>query len=322
MGQSWNTMRACHPRLFSSFANLSSSSRVVLASPELGSSILRNLDDPYYATLTAKEIHARVRQRLSVPEFAEFQAQQTLSWTAADEAEILERFMPKMRRTLEERFPRLVPLLPPVTNFFLTNGSEETSFASGPKSFIAFCRGSDSVFMSRQTLNFSTKGLLERAHHLLWHEMWHIVSRNMSAAQRDAVYRPFGFEPLQHRVQNEHPERLSNPDALYLEHYMEVAGERMVPLLLIDKSFDASDRDASVFQFMQLCFTCLDEAGQIDLHRTYDLNRNEGLLHKIIERMGRNTSYLLHVEEVVAENFAMLANEETVADPEKLKQLE
>lgn len=119
---------------------------------------------------------------------------------------------------------------------------------------------------------------------------------------------------------NTHPLRLTNPDALYIEHGMDLGGESVVPIILIEEGYDGMSLESSVFDHFFIAFVVLRD-GQLDYDRMYSAHENPNLLKAVLAKVGLNTGYLLHVEEAVAENFAMLAMREKVPDVGKLEQL-
>ena len=302
-----------------SLCNLSSHSSLRLAPAREGRAILSRLGDPYLANLTAHEISARTKQKLSRADFAAFQSTQVLEWTPEDEHEILGTFVESMHEEFATRFASLRPFVPPTVDFFVTTGADETGITdmSSPKSRIAYCRGANAVFISRKILDWANSA--EYARHLIWHEMWHIVSRNMPRSNIDAMYDVLGFRPMGSRLTNMHPYRLTNPDALYIQHCMDVGDASFVPLLLIDPKFDCFDAKVSVFDHFHILFAMLDKE-QLNYEKVYNLHGTDVFQH-MLDRMGRNTGYLLHVEEVLAENFAMLARNEDVADEKKSNEI-
>jgi hypothetical protein len=175
-----------------------------------------------------------------VEEFCEYQAESVREWTPNDQAVIIEEFVSEMKPKLEKDFPTLIQFLPREINLYLTAGYEETGLFddTNPKTRVGYCRGKRSVnrresflliydlllffkqvFLSRKCMDFSDK---EAAKHLLWHELWHILSRNMDAANLDQIYEIFGFQRMARRLSNTHPHRLTNPDALFFDHKIEI----------------------------------------------------------------------------------------------------
>ncbi len=290
-----------------------------LGTRDAGARILRNVEDPYVQVLSEREMMARIkRPAKSKQDFAESQAACVTEWSERDHEE-LARVQPIMLASIEQHANRVLDWLPPQTDIFLTTGAEETSFCEGLKSRIAYCRGTRSMFFSRAYLDWETRR--EAADHVLMHELWHIVSRNMPAEALDQVYAAFGFRRLPKALRNFHESRMSNPDALILEHSMELEGRSYVPVLMLDPKFDVLKVGESPFDNIKILIALLKEDRSGFQGPLYDLEDNMEMLVSVMDLIGRNTGYLLHIEEAVAENFAMLVRQEKVEDTEKLQQL-
>ena len=293
--------------------------RLVMGSREAGARVLRNTSDPYVQVLNLREMTARLKRSVAgVEEFVEAQAACVLEWTERDREEVA-RLQPRMLQSLQKNASRVLEWLPKQTDLYLTSGAEETGLTQGPDSRIAYCRGLQSVFFSRAYLDWEAHR--DTAEHVLMHELWHIVSRNMPPAALDAVYAEFGFRRLPQPLRNLHPWRLSNPDALILEHYMEVEGKSFVPVLMLNPTFNVLSKTETQFDHMLLMVALLTEDRRDFAGPVYELRSNPGLSEAVLRLVGRNTGYLLHVEEAVAVNFAMMVREEHCQDRPKLDQL-
>jgi hypothetical protein len=313
-------MLCSHVRQFTTATagNLCSHSSLRLAGASQGATVLGQARDPYLADLTEREISARTKQKLTTDEFMKLQMSHVLDWEPRDSHEILGSFVESMHAEFSGRLAPLRPFLPPTVDLYVTSGFEETAMpVTSPKSRIAYCRGPNSVFISRRILDWDNNR--EHAQHLMWHELWHIISRNMGRAHIDAMYKVFGFRPMPNRLVNKHPHRLTNPDALFLDHCITLQGKSLVPLLLIHPKYDCFDPVASVFDNF-LVALCEVEYQSINYEKIYDLNGP--ILDSVLDQVGRNTYYLLHVEEALAENFAMLARNEDVVDEKKIQEIE
>ncbi|MBK5920124.1 hypothetical protein CCR80_03605, partial [Rhodothalassium salexigens] len=168
---------------------------------------------------------------------------------------------------------------------------------------------------------------------LFYHELFHILSRHNRAA-RDALYGLIGFEPCG-SFDLPAPyagRRITNPDAPVNAHYLPVTvdGEptKVVPLLYaVSRGYDPTRRRpgfAGQFRtgFMAVrhtgdrCEAVNGRDGTARLYRTDDLD-------DLYDRIGRNTHYTIHPEEILADNFALLMTGKRPRDawvPEALAQ--
>lgn len=172
-----------------------------------------------------------------------------------------------------------------------------------------------------------TEGSLQRPAalaRLIAHELFHIASRQ-DKAWRDALYATVGFAsigelqlPPQLAARN-----ITNPDAPRIDVAVKVDTSDGVvwvaPLLqsTVDR-YEASP-PAEFFSFLRLHWLEVSR-GELPpkkvelsdpprLHSTADLRG----FH---EQIGRNTQYIIHPEEILAENFAQLVTGETGPSPE------
>lgn len=159
---------------------------------------------------------------------------------------------------------------------------------------------------------------------LIAHELFHIASRQ-DKAWRDAMYATIGFAAIEEFSLPPQlaSRKITNPDAPRIDVAVKVnTADGVVwvaPLLqsTVDR-YDAA-RPAEFFSFLRLHW--LEVArGEFPprkaelsdpprLHSTADLRG-------FYEHIGRNTQYIIHPEEILAENFAQLATGETGPSPE------
>lgn len=172
-----------------------------------------------------------------------------------------------------------------------------------------------------------TDGALQRLAalaRLIAHELFHIASRR-DKAWRDAMYATIGFVPI---CEIALPPQLAsrnitNPDAPRIDAAVKVGtadGVAWVAPLLqstVDR-YDAA-RPAEFFAFLRLHW--LEVArGELPPEKA-ELSepprlRTTADLRGFHEQIGRNTQYIIHPEEILAENFAQLVTGETGPSPE------
>ncbi|MBK5911572.1 hypothetical protein CCR85_08735 [Rhodothalassium salexigens] len=168
---------------------------------------------------------------------------------------------------------------------------------------------------------------------LFYHELFHILSRHNRAA-RDELYALIGFKPCG-AFDLPAPyagRRITNPDAPVNAHYLPVTVDgvptKVLPLLYaVSRTYDPTRRRpgfAGQFRtgFMAVrhtgdrCEAVNGRDGTARLYRTDDLD-------DLYDRIGRNTQYTIHPEEILADNFALLMTGKRPRDawvPEALAQ--
>ena len=308
---------------------------VVLCSVESGRSLFLDPDDPFLSELNEFELSARAGRPISVEEFLEYQAGEVRPWPAEfaspDRAEAA-------FSAIGEHVARLagfVAHLPRKVRLVLTTGCEEAR--SGRK--VAYCRGKDAIVVGEANLKSWRKP--DKMARLMLHELWHLFSRNCPAEKADACYAVFGFRRVPGKRGAPYPEevaalRFTNPDGMSASHYIEVASDEdaearvpLVPLLFL-APYDVAGEQASPFDYMTVVFGVLRMTPRQDKEGKYDLSwvtedAEEGGEGGDIDsemtvmvppemvpadfwrQVSRNTGYVLHVDEIAAENFVLLA---------------
>jgi hypothetical protein len=159
---------------------------------------------------------------------------------------------------------------------------------------------------------------------VLAHELFHVASRH-DRSWRDAMYATIGFVAIDEVAlpPSLAARRLTNPDAPRLDVAIRisVAGESswVTPLLqaTVDRYDPANPRE--FFATMQLLWL---EVGRGDAApRTPQVRDPPRLLRTpelggFAEQVGRNTGYIIHPEEILADNFAQLVVGEAPRTPE------
>jgi hypothetical protein len=128
--------------------------------------------------------------------------------------------------------------------------------------------------------------------------------------------------------------KLTNPDAPANDHYIEVQVDGtpalVVPILFSRTETYDVERGGEFFQYLVFKFLLVERDGDsLDLKpvcddtgpRLLDVNQLSGFW----EQVGRNTRYIYHPEEILADNFALLVTQNgNVPSPDildKMKQV-
>ncbi|HEY9182598.1 MAG TPA: hypothetical protein VIQ99_05330 [Gammaproteobacteria bacterium] len=164
----------------------------------------------------------------------------------------------------------------------------------------------------------------------LAHEIFHIASRNHTDMKR-ALYGAIGFEecgevalPAALAVR-----KMTNPDAPINEHCIEItvdgAEVSAMPILLArQERFDPA-AGVPFFGYLTLSMLVVDRGGtpakpvlRAGAPLLVPMNRVAGFF----EQIGRNTSYIIHAEEILASNFERLVlGEQDAPSPEVLARI-
>lgn len=255
--------------------------------------------DPFVEAMSPFDRSARLKSLapVSLVQYQAFVGRQALDW---DESEVA-RFSEVLRRI--ERKLEPFPLRLPVEILFGKTTGEEEGQA-------AYCRSTNVVIIPAGKATGSPEALQA----LLAHELFHILSRN-DPDLRDAIYAVFGFRPRP-RVDLPEPflsRRITNPDAPQIGHSIEVrVGGRVLEVAPVLYSSAARFNPAEADSFFHYLTFKLMAVGLVDgawaplktngAPELFAVADVEGFF----EQIGRNTRYLIHPEELSADNFVMM----------------
>jgi hypothetical protein len=279
---------------------------VRFASVGEGAEILGRKDD-FIQRLSAFDRAARMKtdRSISEDEFLKFVQGNVLTWNESEKAKI-EAAIASIRPTLDA-----LPLsLPKIVSFVKTTGAEEGS---------AFYTRDTAIIMPEKEIDEADAGLLKKT---IAHELFHILTRGNSTL-REKLYQSIGFTKCD---EVEFPSELksrkiTNPDAPRNDHAIRVRirGEEVhaVPILFSNTTKYDVNRGGEFFNYLQLSFLRVPStsAAQPILAMPEEVSG-------FFEQIGRNTNYVIHPEEILADNFALLIlDEHNVPSPEIIEKM-
>lgn len=161
---------------------------------------------------------------------------------------------------------------------------------------------------------------------ILVHELFHILSRSNPEFRR-TMYDIIGFKGCNEVSYPADLEdlRITNPDAPYNDSYITVqyAGEpaHCMMILYANKPYGGG----SLFQYMNIGLLRVEAVGdsmQVQYHNGQAVVFKIEEVDGFFEQTGRNTLYIIHPEEILADNFvfALLGNED-LPDPEIVRSI-
>jgi len=201
----------------------------------------------------------------------------------------------------------------------LTTGDEEGG--------AAYCRGQNIIVLPRGRVT----GTVESLQDLFTHELFHIISRN-NLELRPKMYAVVGFQPCGMDVvlpEDLFPRRLTNPDAPRYNYRIPLMLDgnivNAMPLLLLRYDKYEPSLQKKFFHYMQ--FRLLLIRKQSDRWEAVVKNGKPVLLRprevsSYLEKVGRNTGYIIHPEEILADNFKfLLQGRQNLPSPKIINQL-
>ena len=159
---------------------------------------------------------------------------------------------------------------------------------------------------------------------LFLHELFHVYSR-ANPEQRDALYATIGFRKT-NEIELPAPLdslKISNPDAPVHDHVIEVTIDGVLQEAIFLLYSERSYEQGTFFDYLNKRLLLVE--GATDNHQAVIRNRQPVLRRydeapDLRDKIGRNTTYDIDPEEVMADHFTLLVLGEEVPEPEYLEQ--
>jgi hypothetical protein len=291
---------------------LTSDTLVRFASVEDGARVL-TADDDFTKSLSRFDLQSRLQKSgdVTLDEWRKFNTQQVQPW----EEKQISRLTAALGR-LQKRLVRFDLPLPEVVSLIRTTGKEEGS--------AAYTRGT-SIILPDKVLAYDD-AQLDR---LLTHELFHVLSRHQPML-RSELYGIIGFQtcPPIALPASLADRKLTNPDAPLVDCTIELKGKDQIfvaaPVLYASaKEYDP--KAGSFFKYMTFRLMVLDKkegkwvpAMKGDQAVVIDPKNEPAFFDKI----GKNTQYIIHPDEILADNFVHLVQgEQNLATPRVVEEM-
>ena len=288
---------------------------IKFATIDQGKSLLAASDD-FVERMSPFDRAARLKTGKTVTEaeYLEFVGKNVLAWSEEEKQQIRVAV-----EGLEQPLRELSLPLPHEVLFIKTTGKEEGD--------AAYTRG-NAIVLPASDLQ---KPMLE-LQRLICHELFHVVSR-ANPKLKEELYQAIGFEPCgELRLPDSLQKRkITNPDAPLNDHCIRVRvqGESqwVIPVLLSRSETYSTRRGGEFFNYMQLRFVVVTRDDQGQLAKADDMSDEVRLVSmqqvsEYFDQVGKNTGYIIHPEEILADNFALLVmNKPYLASPEVVERM-
>ncbi len=243
-----------------------------------------------------RQVRPKTDRDVSEQELLAFFSRHVLPWNAEE----IEKLTPSVE-ALGRKLASWKLQLPPVVLLVKTSGQEEGG--------AAYCRGA-AIVLPQSMIDGNPKTL----NSVLPHELFHVLSSH-NPRLREALYQIIGFKPC-----NEVPlpeplaaRKITNPDAPINNHFITVMHEgrslELMPVLFSKTQRYDMARGGNLFAYLKFELMALENdqgvrraaivAGQSVLLDPADVPGYG-------EQIGRNTKYIIHPEEILADNFVFL----------------
>ncbi|HEY2411475.1 MAG TPA: hypothetical protein VGI40_04500 [Pirellulaceae bacterium] len=287
---------------------------VRFATAEQGRQILTT-DDAFTAQLSRFDLQCRLKtdKDVTLADWKHFVAEHVRAWQPTDISLVSNSVERLKKRLAAFRLP-----LPPIIHVVRTTGDEEAN--------AAYTRSATIVLPAKVIDYDETK--LDR---LLLHELFHIISRH-DGAMRAKLYAIIGFEicePIE-LPPSLAPRRITNPDAPLINCTMTLtakSGKKVIgaPVLYAaTKQYDAQ-KAATLFQSLLFRLLVVEQRGdrwQPVLVKGEPVVINPREEPEFLDKIGKNTNYIIHPDEILADNFVRLVmNDENIPSPQIIDQM-
>lgn len=267
--------------------------------------------DDYLNSLSRFDWQAKFKSdsQLSVDKLHTHYDRYTLNWSAQDKQKISTAVERLNQKTAELGLLYSKPL-----KFIITNGGEEGG--------AAYTR-SDYIVLPKDF--FSTgQAFINR---VVAHEFFHVYSRQHKA-YRDKLYATIHYRPTQSlKLPQQLADRLiGNPDAPQINYYINLnyKGKTydFMPVILADRPYD-KNTNQSFFAYLNSGLIAVKNVGDKPSPLLADdlplfVDESETNFAQVVKN---NTDYLLHPEEILAENFSLWVVDGDIKHQEPIQRL-
>ncbi len=263
-------------------------------------------EDEFTDSWSQFDIDSRMQKKHSTKnELLNYIASQAREWTVDEKTKIVPILMSINELIIKEDlnidFPDEI--------YFIKTTADEEGGAGG------YTRA-NYVVLKEDILSSPNESLKQ----IIVHELFHVLSRN-NPAFRKQMYGIIGFEIVNviPYPENLKDYRITNPDAPQTDAFIKlnVNGEEVECMMILysDRDYDGGE----FFKYLNVGFMRLkgDTVKEIALIDEKPVIYTFKEVSDFYEQVGKNTGYIIHPEEILADNFAFaLLNKEGLPNPE------
>lgn len=295
---------------------LGKTTTVAFATVEEGQKVLMQRDD-FVKRLSPFDRAARMKtdKRVSEEEYLTFVGKNVLKWDEAEKQKVISAL-----QNIKPPLDSLSLPFPPKVFVIKTTGNEEGG--------AAYTRA-NAIILTKSDLSAP----LAKIQKLICHELFHIMSR-ANPGLREKLYEAIGFVKCNELVfpSELKSRKITNPDAPKNDHRvrLEVNGKNYwtIPILFSVSEKYNVERGGEFFNYLQFQFLLVErDEGSSVVRPIYD-GRQPTLVGMqqvsgFFDQVGKNTGYIIHPEEILADNFALLVlGQRNLPSPEVVQKIE
>jgi len=297
---------------------LARESTIDFATPDQGRAVLTQRDD-FVERMSPFDRAARVQtdREVSEAEYLKFAGANVLEWNAEERQKICTALQAIQARLVSFNLP-----FPGAVLLVKTTGKEE----GGAAYTLA-----NSIMLPPAILSGAAGDLPQ----IIAHELFHVLSR-ANPVLREKLYSAIGFIACEEVAlpPDLRARKITNPDAPKNNHCIKVSagGEESWAIPIIYSSSEKYDvrRGGPFFNYLQFQMLLVDRGENsstpsVKVHLKHGKAALVGVdqVTGFYEQVGRNTGYIIHPEEILADNFALLVlDKRDVPTPAVLEKIE
>ncbi len=268
-------------------------------------------DDGFTKSWSQFDIDSRMhKQNSTKEELFSYITKQTRDWTLDEKNKILAIFKSIDKQIVKQGFNIIFP----DEIYFVKTTADEEGSAGG------YTRA-NYVVLKNDILSQSNGDLKQT----IVHELFHILTRN-NPGFRKTMYRIIGFNLMNDVAYPENMKayRITNPDAPQVDSYIsiKVGGQSKDCMMILYSNQDYNGGD--FFKYLNVGFLSLTG----DSIKTIEYIDNKPVIYSFkqvsgfFEQVGKNTQYIIHPEEVLADNFTFaILNNSGLQNPEIVNEI-
>jgi len=278
--------------------------------------ILSSRDD-YIQSMSPFDRSSRMKtdRDISEKEYLEFIGNNVLDWSTIEKEKIISAFI-GIQKSLET-YSWVIP-----RNLFLikTTGKEEGG--------AAYTRA-NAIILPKADLSTPVPKMQQT----ICHELFHVISR-ANPELRDKLYAAIGFikcDEMEFPVELK-SRKITNPDAPQNNHCIRIQFQGntywALPILFSDSEKYNMSREGEFLDYLQFQFLLVEHPNNSSTVKPIYENRKPKLVEPreisgFFEQIGKNTEYIIHPEEIIADNFMFLIlGRPNPSSPEIIKKIE
>lgn len=289
---------------------------IAFATLDKGKEILTAQDD-FVRRMSPFDRAARMKtdRDISEAKYLEFVGKNVLEWNDIEKEKVASAI-----RGLQAELDALSLPFPKEIFIIKTTGNEEGG--------AAYTRA-NAIILPKDYLTAS----IQKIQKTICHELFHIMSRT-NPDLREKLYASIGFikcDEVTFPLELE-SRKITNPDAPRNDHciQLQVLGKECwaIPILFSSTEKYNIERGGEFFNYLQFQFLLVEKHDNSSRVKPMYDNQKPRLVEMkqvsgFFEQVGNNTRYIIHPEEILADNFAlMVLQERDLPSPSVLKMLE